>query len=204
MPQKSETSSATISAAGGFSGKLWHVSGAKLDAPEANVEVLAKDAATLTGLPTWAQRMELEEAEHDYEREPRFPQRMRLALLLTLADEELQDLDRARELLAVVPTAAPAHAQDQGLNQLLAMLVAEVQAGQARGAAGDRHGSPNSLQQDQVRRLEELLAAEREHRRVLEEQIDSLKDIDRQMNERERPRSLPLDDDDPTENSSGG
>jgi hypothetical protein len=173
--------------------------------PEADVTTLAGHGLTLTGLPPWAQRMELDEAASDYEQDPRFANRMRLALLLALADEELRDLDRARELLTTAEVPAR-HAEDEGLNQLLTMLVAMAQDGQRKGECepAAQQASEEAIRRDQVRRLETLLTAEREHCRALEEQLNSLKDIDRQMNERERPRALPLDDDDPTQDTFGG
>lgn len=173
--------------------------------PEADITTLVGHGLTLTGLPPWAQRMEIDEAASDYEQDPGSANRMRLALLLVLADEELRDLDRARELLAA-PGIDAERAGDQSLNQLLTMLVAVAQD-ERRPVESDppvQQAPEESIRRDQVRHLEALLAAERAHCQALEDQLNSLKDIERQMNERERPRSLPLDDDDPTQDTSGG
>jgi hypothetical protein len=172
---------------------------------EADVTTLAGHGLTLTGLPPWAQRMELDEAASEFEQDPRPANRMRLALQLVLADEELRDLDRARELLTA-PGVDAGRVEEQSLGQLLTMLVTVMQdtKRQEEPEPVVQQLSEESIRRDQVRHLEALLAAEREQCRALEEQLNSLKDIERQMNERERPRSLPLDDDDSTQDTFGG
>jgi hypothetical protein len=180
--------------------------------PEADIHSLTAYASDFSQMTADAQRKELEAAELAFAREDGSMQRLRLALLLSYADGELQDLDRASELLAR-PAARPGTAADHGLAELLAPLVARMQAEQRRAgsevqASSDAHqasrAADSSAQQQELRRLEAMLAAERAQCRALEEQLRSLKDIERQINEREQPPSLPLDDDyDPTQDFAG-
>jgi hypothetical protein len=184
----------------------------KPGSPEADIHSLAAYASDFSQMTAGAQRKELKAAERAFAQNGGSMQRLRLALLLSYADGELQDLDRASELLAQ-PAAATGTAVDHGLGELLATLVARMQAEQRRAGSETRanheahqasRDADSSAQEQKLRRLEAMLAAERAQCRALEEQLRSLKDIERQINEREQPPSLPLDDDyDPTQDSSG-
>ena len=151
---------------------------------EAEISALASFADTVSMLTTESQRQVLDAAEQDYQQTGGTFARLRLALMLTLADEELRDLERAGQLLAE-SAAAPEHPAHLGLSQLLEMLVAALQAEQRQG--------------------HEMLAAEQARCRAateqarcdaLEDQLDRLKDIERQMNERAQRPMLPMDDED--------
>lgn len=156
---------------------------------EAEISALASFGDTLSLQSTDSQRQELEEAERDLERVGGAEQRLRLALVLTLADAELKDLERARVLLAesVVTPGQPSHI---GLARLLAMLIAEQQA--------------MRKQYGEAMRADAMLADERAQCQALEERLARLKDIEKQLNERAQPAALPMDDDDePTKNPAG-
>lgn len=178
--------------------------------PEADIHSLAAYASEFSQMTADAQQQALNVAERDFARDDGSMQRLRLALLLSYADGDLQDLDRASELLSQPATGTAA---DHGLGELLATLVARMQAEQRRigsdaQASSEAHqasrDADSSAQQQELRRLEAMLAAERAQCRALEEQLRSLKDIERQINEREQQQSLPLDDDyDPTQDSPG-
>lgn len=141
----------------------------------AEITELASFANTLTMLSPESQAQELERAEQDYARTGGSIERLRLALLLTLGQGELQDLERARGLLAEADPAAvhPAYA---GLGELLASVVA-VRLAEQRNSS-------------------EKLAAERARSEALRKQLEDLKDIERQMNERAKRTPLPMQDDD--------
>lgn len=141
----------------------------------AEITALASFANTLTLLSPESQAQELEQAEQDYGRTGGAAERLRLALLLTLAQDELQDLERARELLDMADPAAehPAHV---GLGQLLASVVA-VRLAEQRNSS-------------------EKLAAERAGSEKLQQQLEELKDIERQMNKRAQRPALPMQDED--------
>lgn len=141
---------------------------------ESEIAVLASIAETLPQSSLESQRAALESATRDYIRDGGMAYRLRLALVLALADRELRDLERASELLAepVTPAEQPS---GQALSQLLAQLVAAVQAAQA--------------QQD------DLIAQQAAHCAALQEQLDRLKDIEKQINERAQLSRLPIRDD---------
>lgn len=151
---------------------------------EAEISALASFGDTLNLLSPDSQRQELEEAEREFERNDGSIERLRLALLLTLADEELQDLERARVLIAEA-VVVPEHPAHVGLARLMAMLVAELQTTQ--------HAAQGAAQQDQ--QDDGMLAAERAECEALEEQLARLKDIEKQLNDRAQPATLPMDDD---------
>jgi hypothetical protein len=164
-----------------------------LRSAEAEISALASFADTVPMLTTESQRQVLEAAELDYQHTGGTFARLRLALMLALADQELRDLERAGQLLAE-SAAAPEHPAHLGLSQLLEMLVAALQAEQRQGR--------------------ELLAAEQARCRAateqarcdaLEEQLDRLKEIERQMNERAQRPLLPMDDEEePRQDPPGG
>jgi hypothetical protein len=171
-----------------------------IDSAEAEISALASFAETLSLLSPASQRQELDAAERDYEREGTAVRRLRLALLLSLADEELRELDRAHELLTAAPEG-PERVAHIGLRRLLALLVAELQAEQP-----EQPEQPVQAEREEQRQhaLDALLAAERARCDALEEQLDRLKDIERQINERSRSPTLQMDDDnEPTENPAG-
>lgn len=178
--------------------------------PEADIQSLAAYASEFSQMTAEAQQKELKAAERALARDDGAMQRLKLALLLSYADGDLQDLDRASALLSQPATGTAA---DHGLGELLAVLVARLQAEQRRigseaQASSEAHqasrDADSSAQQQELRRLEAMLAAERAQCRALEEQLRSLKDIERQINEREQQQTLPLDDDyDSTQDSPG-
>jgi len=153
---------------------------------EADIMALAGFADTLSLLPVDSQRQEAEQAERDYERSGDTARRLRLGLLLALADDPLRDLDRASELLAESVEADDQTAHG-GLARLLATLVAAMQLEQQQ----QRQLRQSLKQHDD----NDLLAAARARCLALEEQLDRLKDIERQINERAQPPALPMDDD---------
>jgi hypothetical protein len=160
---------------------------------EAEISALASFADTVSLLTAESQRQVLDAAELDYEHTGGAVARLRLALLLTLADKELQDLERARELFAQ-SAVAPEHPAHIGLSQLLEMLVTSLQAEQ-------RHGR-NLLAAERARCQ---AATEQARCEALEEQLQRLKDIERQMNERAQRPTLPMDDEnEPRQDPPGG
>lgn len=163
---------------------------------ETEISALASFGDTLKLLSPESQRQELEQAERELERGDGSLERLRLALLLILADEDLQDLERARVLIAesVVVPEHPAHV---GLARLMAMLVAELQATQ--------HAAQQALEQAAEERHDDgMLAAERAECEALQERLARLKDIEKQLNERAQPSTLTMDDDDEsTQNPPG-
>jgi hypothetical protein len=168
------------------------------DSGAAPLASLASFAETILLLSAESQRHELAQAERDYDRDGDSDQRLRLAMLLTLADESLRDAGRAHTLLAEVADdeTQPAHG---ALARLLAM-VATAEYG--NGSAAQRE--IDEVPKNEVQRLEALLAAERAQCRALEQQLNSLKDIERQINERAHPATLPIQDaDEPTQDPAG-
>lgn len=151
----------------------------------AEITELASFANTLTMLSPESQAQELERAEQDYARTGGSIERLRLALLLTLGQGELQDLERARGLLAEADPATvhPAYA---GLGELLASVVAVRLA--------EQRNSSEKLAAE--RAYSEELAEERARSEALRKQLEELKDIERQMNERAKRTPLPMQDDD--------
>ena len=161
---------------------------------EGEISALASFADTLSMQSVQSQRQELELAERELERIGGAEQRLRLVLVLTLADEELKDLERARVLLAE-SVATPGHPAHIGLTRLLAMLIAEQQERRNRQQLA-------AARQDDAELAK--LARERAECQALEERLARLKDIERQLNERAQPATLPMDDDDdPTEDPAG-
>lgn len=161
---------------------------------EEEISALASFGDTLSLQSVQSQRQELELAERELERIGGAEQRLRLALVLTLADDELKDLERARVLLAE-SVATPGHAAHLGLTRLLAMLIAEQQELRNRQQLA-------AARQDDAELAK--LAQERAECQVLEERLARLKDIERQLNERAQPATLPMDDDDdPTKDPAG-
>jgi hypothetical protein len=140
---------------------------------EAELVALASMAETLPNLPVAAQRDALEAAARDYARDGGVAQRLRLALVLTLADQELQNLEWAGELLAE-PLTVPEHPAGDALSRLLSLMVAEVQSA---------HEQRTALVAQQAARCAEL-----------QERLDRLKDIEKQINERAQLSRLPIED----------
>ena len=160
---------------------------------EAEISALASFADTVPMLTTESQRQVLDAAEQDYQQTGGTFARLRLALMLALADRELRDLERAGELLAE-SAAAPEHPAHLGLSQLLEMLVAALQAEERQGR--------EMLAAEQARCR---AATEQARCDALEEQLDRLKDIEKQMNERAERPLLPMDDEEePRQDPPGG
>jgi hypothetical protein len=151
---------------------------------EAEISALASFADTVSMLTIESQRQVLDAAEQDYQQTGGTFARLRLALMLALADEALRDLERSGQLLAE-SAAAPEHPAHLGLSQLLEMLVAALQAEQRQGR--------EMLSAEQARCR---AATEQARCDALEQQLDRLKDIERQMNERAQRPLLPMDDED--------
>jgi hypothetical protein len=151
---------------------------------EAEISALASFADTVSMLTTESQRQVLEAAEQDYQQTGGTFARLRLALMLALADEALRDLERSGQLLAE-SAAAPEHPAHLGLSRLLEMLVAALQAEQRQGR--------EMLAAEQARCR---AATEQARCDALEQQLDRLKDIERQMNERAQRPLLPMNDED--------
>ncbi|MFU8821045.1 MAG: hypothetical protein ACNA8G_05755 [Gammaproteobacteria bacterium] len=141
---------------------------------EAEIISLASIAETLPHLPRASQRDALEAAARDYAREGGVAQRLRLALVLTLADKELQNLEWASELLAE-PVTVPEHPAGDALSQLLSLVVAQVQLAQEQRTA--------------------LVAQQAAQCAALQQRLDRLKDIEKQINERAQLSRLPIEDD---------
>lgn len=144
------------------------------DCLEAEIASLASIAETLPQLSLVSQREELEAATRDYVLDGGMAHRLRLALVLTLADKELQDLERAGELLAQ-PVTAREHPASHALSLLLSLLVAEVQSAHAQRS--------------------DLIARQAVQCAALQERLDRLKDIEKQINERAQLSRLPMEDD---------
>ena len=160
---------------------------------EAEISALASFADTVSFLTTASQRQVLDAAELDYEHTGGAVARLRLALMLTLAGRDLQDLERARDLFAQ-SAAAPEHPAHIGLSRLLEMLVASLQAEQ--GHARDLLAAERARCQ---------AATEQARCEALEEQLQRLKEIEKQMNERAQRPALPMEDEDePRKNPPGG
>lgn len=167
---------------------------------ETVISALASFGDTLTMLSPESQRQELEEAERALQRGDGSLERLRLALLLTLVDEDLRDLERARVLIAesVVVPEHPAHV---GLARLMAMLIAELQATQVAAQQAVEQAVEQAAEQQHD---DGMLALERAECEALQERLARLKDIEKQLNERAQPSTLTIDDDDEsTQNPPG-
>jgi hypothetical protein len=141
---------------------------------EAEIVSLASLAETLPHLPLASQRDALEAAARDYARDGGVGPRLRLALVLTLADKALRNLEWAGELLAE-PLTVPEHPAGDALSRLLSLMVAEVQSA---------HEQRTALVAQQAAQCAEL-----------QERLDRLKDIEKQINERAQLSRLPIEDD---------
>lgn len=176
---------------------------------ERQVFALASFADTLSQLSPESQRQELAEAEAAYAADPGSVQRLRLALVLALADREVRDLERARELVSA-PVFDAGYPANTGLSMLVQAIAVtrqadEAQSGLALAAAqlacrGDR----SAAHRREVQRLEGQLEEEQARCAVLEAQIQELKDIERKIHEQTQPsRLLPDDEDDTATNPAG-
>lgn len=95
--------------------------------------------------------------------------RVKLAMLLAQPDTPFNNIAAAQKLLAAsAPQAAPVPAALDGLAQLLSATLARQQA-----------------LDDKVRGLEKDLAAEKQHSDALQTQIDSIKNLERDMTRRD-------------------
>jgi hypothetical protein len=173
---------------------------------ERQVFALASYADTLAQLSPESQRQELAEAEAAFAAEPGSEQRLRLALVLALADREVRDLDRARELVSepAFDTGYPAYT---GVSMLVRAIAATGQAEQAQSdlalaaAQLECQGGRDAAHRHQVERLEGLLEDEQARCALLEAQFHELKDIERRIHEQSQPsRLLPDDEADTTKN----
>lgn len=114
-------------------------------------------------LPLDQQRAEIANYREAFERDRLPSDRLRLALILTMADPSLQDPARARELLQEAPFDA-----DQGAYEALARLVLaliterETRVSEASASA-------------------EMLSAERARRKELEEKILGFEELERRV-----------------------
>lgn len=190
---------------------LWSTSPAdsgqqRADITERQVFALASYADTLAQLSPESQRQELAEAEAAYAAEPGSEQRLRLALVLVLADREVRDLDRARELVAE-PAFDAGYPAYTGLSMLVRAMAVTRQAEQAQSALAlaaaqlECRGGRDAALRHQVQRLEGLMEEERARCALLEAQFHELKDIERRIHEQSQPsRLLPDDEDDTAKN----
>ena len=176
---------------------------------ERQVFALASYADTLSQLSPESQREELAEAEAAYAADPGSMQRLRLALVLVLADREVRDLDRARELVSE-PAFDGGYAANAGLGMLVQVIavtrqVDQAQAEQALAAAQlECRSDRDAAHRRQVQQLEALLEEEQARCAVLESQFQELKDIERRIHEQSQPsRLLPDDEDDTATNPPG-
>lgn len=176
---------------------------------ERQVFALANYADTLSQLSPESQRQELAEAEAAYAADPGSMQRLRLALVLVLADREVRDLDRARELVSE-PVSDAGYPANSGLSMLVKVIAVAWQAEQAQSdlalaaAQLECRSDRDAAHRRQVQRLEGLLEEEQARSAVLESQFQELKDIERKIHEQSQPsRLLPDDEDDNATNPPG-
>lgn len=176
---------------------------------ERQVFALASYADTLSQLSAESQRQELAEAEAAYATDPGSMQRLRLALVLLLADREVRDLDRARELVSE-PASDAGYPANTGLGRLLQVIAVTWQAEQAQSdlalaaAQLECRSDRDAAHRRQVQRLEGLLEEEQARCALLESQFHELKDIERKIHEQSQPpRLLPDDEDDTATNPPG-
>ena len=176
---------------------------------ERQIFALASYADTLSQLSPESQRQELAEAEAAYAADPGSMPRLRLALVLVLADREVRDLDRARELLSE-PAFDGAYPANAGLGRLVQVIAVTRQADQAQAdlalAAAQLacRSDRDAAHRRQVQQLEALLEEEKARCAVLESQFHELKDIERRIHEQSQPsRLLPDDEDDTATNPPG-
>lgn len=132
---------------------------------------LLRDIQELRAQAPAAQLHELHRIESDFSRTGDPGAGLRLALALSLLDAPLQDGSRARKLAGEYLSATPA-----GHYQHLARMVLSILGEKQR-------------QSEVRRRLEARLALADRERRLLEQQVEALKEIERAINSRDEAQT---------------
>jgi hypothetical protein len=139
---------------------------------------LLEDFGRLTALPDEEQTRAYQAAQREFEQEPGAPQRLRLALLMTLPQASLRDDARALQLLEVITASV---STEPSTLKNLALVIQKFILERRRLARDVQHKAEDTQQKLQNQLAERQRQLHDEQRKVedLEKKVEALRAIDR-------------------------
>ena len=145
---------------------------------------LVRYANDLRALPPAMLAAEHERAEHALRTSPGPTAALRMALLLTVPGAPFADEERARNLLREYASQETASPPQRDLARFLLANLTE-RPGSPAGAATNGRSNGDAVPVPEVTALRRQLLAERARRDELEKQVEALKRLELNLNERE-------------------